>query len=548
VFAIVKAYLDTITEDYPTRLVNETLAFAKGLILISDWVEADNTKFIPFKNGVLDVETMQLLPHDPSYGFRWQMPRDYSVISDGWVNIDKFLNEFSNQNQSLKNVLLAFCNATLMGRSDLQKFLFLSGSGGNGKGVFMNLLKSLVGEDNTRTTSLASLNDNRFEAANIKNKRLVLCPDEDRKPDSLTVFKSATGGDNISCEFKGKQSIDFQFGGIFVIAANQAIFRGENHEAMKRRKVDFPCKHRPTTKDHNLVKKLILELPMFTTYILSLDPDWVESTIRESGTIPAIAELARDMSIREDSVAAYFHRRLIYDPNESTKSGLMYKDYQSYCQDSNIKPLSANTFPGRLEELCRDSMGLSVSKKETKSGNIFKGLRIATILDEIDEVEAVEAGGGEGGGINPILRKESGGGGGISPYISCTRIKENIEGVSNNDQLINNEIYRCDGVLASTASTESLEDNQSKEYREVEALKQTPPASTHASTLEQIPPDNIKKGDRVRIIRDGESGVVERIGRHERYPKVTGLYVRIIMDNGKPREPEFDARIIEKIE
>jgi P4 family phage/plasmid primase-like protien len=511
IFALVKTYLDTITEDYPTRLVTETITFARGSILVPEWIESDNTRFIPFKNGVLEVETMQLLPHSPSYGFRWQMPRDYSIVSTGWNSIDKFLKDFSNQNHELKCVLLAFCNAVLLGRSDLNKFLYLSGSGGNGKGVFMNLVKALVGFQNTHTTSLASLCENRFEPANIKNKRLVLCDDEDKKPDSLTVFKSATGSGDITCEYKGKQSANFKFGGIFIVAANQPIFRGENHEAMKRRKVDFPCRHRPSKDEiRDLMPELLPELSAFTSYILALDPDWVEKTIRFASDVEPIAELAREMSIREDSIAAYFDDRLIADPKESIGSEQLYKDYQAFCEANGLKPMSSVQFSPKLVELCRDSMGLDVSKKKRSSGQKILGLRFRTVIDEFEEKSAgVHSECMDYAPIDPLLRKECAGVHSKTPYSYTGEEKE-----------INNNIdLNTKGMIGDLPVTHALSDLKPIPSNDSSRVQGN---DTHAL---------LHPGDRVWIAKYNENGTVEAIYRNDP-PMPHGA--RVVRDSGKP--------------
>lgn len=520
IFALVKTYLDTVTENYSTRLVGDAITFARGSILVPEWIEADNTKFIPFINGVLEVETMQLLGHDPSYGFRWQMPRDYSVVSTGWSSIDRFLNEFSNQNVELKNILLAFCNATLMGRSNLHKFLYLSGSGGNGKGVFMNLLKAMVGESNTCTTSLASLNDNRFEPANIKNKRLVLCADEDKKPESLTVFKSATGGDNIACEYKGKQSVNFRFGGIFVVAANQPIFRGENHEAMKRRKVDFPCLFKPVTKDDDLLDRLILDLPSFTTYVLSLDPDWVKKTIKESGTVEAISELAREMSIREDSIAAYFDGRLVVDTSESIQSEPLYKDYQSFCDSNGLKSMSSVQFTPKLIELCATSMGFNVFKKKGKTGIRIHGLRFRSALDSDTEEGEGSVKGGEGypSPIEPLLRADGAGVKGKTPYsYVCEKKKINKKNIDLNTE----------GVKGFYPSPPSPKDMKVPASNTSSVVKGTKDGEGYPSP---------SPGDRVYVPNSGKYGRLDRIDRRADRPLSPELYARVIMeDDGSER-------------
>jgi hypothetical protein len=181
IFGVVQEYLEEAIDTFSPNYVENVIRFGKKDILHEGWTEASNLLYIPFENGVLELKTGQLLDHSPDYGFTWQLPRPYSAIAAGWGNIDRFLSDLCVENQQLKNIVIAFCSAVLKGRSDLQKFLYLSGSGGNGKGSLIRLLIMLVGVENTYSTSLTELNENRFEPANLRGKRLVVMPDEDKR-------------------------------------------------------------------------------------------------------------------------------------------------------------------------------------------------------------------------------------------------------------------------------------------------------------------------------------------------------------------------------
>ena len=249
IFCEVRKYLEETIPTFSPSYVRNVIEFAIGEILHEGWTEASNLLYMPFTNGVLEVKTGQLLPHSPDYGFTWQLPRPYSVIEASWGNIDRFLDELCVGNKQLKDIAIAFCNAVLTGRSDLQKFLYLFGSGANGKGAFMILLSMLVGKGNTHSTTLKELNESRFESANLMNKRLVLMSDEDKRIGGLGVFKAATGQDEIRYERKGKDANNFIFKGMFIIAANSPTFVGDSNFAIKRRKVDFPCLARIAEND-----------------------------------------------------------------------------------------------------------------------------------------------------------------------------------------------------------------------------------------------------------------------------------------------------------
>ncbi len=375
VFGIVQEYLEESVSTFSPAYVRNVIEFARKDFLHEGWTEASNLLYIPFTNGVLELKTGQLLDHSPDYGFTWQLPRPYSAVAASWGNIDRFLDELINKNQQLKDIAIAFCNAVMVGRSDLQKFLYLFGSGGNGKGALASLLEMLVGSENTHSTSIKDLNENRFEAANLKGKRLIRMNDEDKRVGGLSVFKSATGGDPIRYERKGKDANNFIFKGIVVVAANNPTFVGDSNYAIKRRKVDFPCIFRPSER-RDLTPEFEADLTAFTTYLLSIPPETVKAIINGADKVEAVKDLNWQMTIREDSIAAFYDEKLIIDPSGSIGCGALYSLYKSYCDDSGLKAKSINNFTPSLIELCNDSLGHSIARQHSMTGKVIKGLRL----------------------------------------------------------------------------------------------------------------------------------------------------------------------------
>lgn len=377
VFGIVQEYLEEAIDTFSPSYVRNVIEFARKDFLHEGWTEMSSLAYLPFENGVLEMTSKQLLPHSPDYGFTWQLPRSYSAIEASWGNIDGFLDSLCVGNKQLKELAIAFCAAVLTGRSDLHKFLYLFGSGRNGKGVFSSLLSMLIGRENTHTTTMNDLNTNRFEPANLRGKRLVLMSDEDKYTGGIGILKSASGGDPLRHEDKGKKAGTFHFRGMIVISANSPTFVGSGGYALFARKIDFPCLARIAENDRrDLTPELELDLTAFTTYLLSLDSEWVTATIRGAGSVEAVKQLNWQMTIREDSIAAFYDEKLIIDPKESIGCGALYSLYKSYCDDSGLKAKGINNFTPSLVELCNDSLGHSIAHKHTNAGKVIKGLRL----------------------------------------------------------------------------------------------------------------------------------------------------------------------------
>lgn len=96
--------------------------------------------------------------------------------------------------------------------SDLysQKVVWLSGLGGNGKSTFLKALIALIGAENTAAISFKTLAQDRFAAAHLYGKLLVV--DGDSSLDQIKsseLLKQITAHDPIYVQHKGKPGFNF---------------------------------------------------------------------------------------------------------------------------------------------------------------------------------------------------------------------------------------------------------------------------------------------------------------------------------------------------
>jgi P4 family phage/plasmid primase-like protien len=375
VFKLAHDYLDGKVYITSDTYLQSSIRFAKTHVQVDGWSEMSSLHYLPFENGVLDLKANHFTEHSPDYGFTWQLPRAYSPTIGDWSSIDRFLDTLANNDPALKQLAIAFCNAVLKGRSDLQKFLYLFGSGANGKGAFMTLLSMLVGLENVHSTNMSELNGNRFESANLKGKRLLVMTDEDKRCAGVGTFKAATGGDLLRFEQKGKDASTFTFKGMAVVAANNPTFVGTIDGGVLRRKVDFPCLAViPEMERVDQTPLFDSELPSFTTYLLALDDTWVTQTIRQASNIEAVKQLGRELAIREDSVAAFADTFEVAS-SAGTKTRGVYALYVKFCSLNGLKPKSSVNFIPSLIEHCK-SGGFEVTNQRDKQGKYLQGFEI----------------------------------------------------------------------------------------------------------------------------------------------------------------------------
>lgn len=85
--------------------------------------------------------------------------------------------------------LRAFLKCLIHSDTSNQVFLYLLGTGGTGKPVFIRICTAMVGHENTVNTSLSAMNNDAFEVTNFKDKKMVTINDTGEFKDSLSRLK-----------------------------------------------------------------------------------------------------------------------------------------------------------------------------------------------------------------------------------------------------------------------------------------------------------------------------------------------------------------------
>jgi len=175
-------------------------------------------------NGMLDLQTMELLPFSPEYRSRNPLP----VIYDPGATCPRFLHEVLGGALSVADIdlLQRWFGVAVLGLNLPQIMLLLIGPEATGKGTTVNVLRGIVGAHNFTTLRTTHLAD-RFELARFVGKTMLYGPDV--RPDFLSrsgasVLKSIVGGDPMTGEVKGTMDAPELAGDInVVITANTLL-------------------------------------------------------------------------------------------------------------------------------------------------------------------------------------------------------------------------------------------------------------------------------------------------------------------------------------
>ena len=347
-----------------------------------------NSNYLGFDDGVLDLTNFRFYSHNSSFGNTFILPRKYLTNLSETPVIDKFLDDLTGSNQKLIKVILAFMAATIRRMNTCQKFLHLLGYAGSGKGTLLRLLSALVGNENSYSSNLSSIESSNFETSNLIHKLLTIFPDEHKVSGNLSRFLSLTGGDSIKIEQKYKESYAESYQGMVAIASNYEVFVSDAMDAVQRRRILINCNYRPSRPDPYLDLKLQAELPALTKRLLAIS----ESEILETLMTKNINQEGNwESRIANNGVAAWLNEFIIFDPDAKTLVGrnkdeclvkgaipkTLYGSYGAFCRGAGYQIRSLNNFSNDIILTAKTFFGVDVIKSRGNSGVFLIGVKIA---------------------------------------------------------------------------------------------------------------------------------------------------------------------------
>lgn len=359
-------------------------------IIKRKWLERSSNEVLPHHNGVLEIATGKFVEHSPLNYLTWTLPREYNPLAQDWSKINAWLDEASQGNPVIKNLLICFANAVLKGRSDIQKMLHLTGLGGSGKTTYSNLVTDIIGENNILDEGVEQFCTNRFTPIRAYQKRLVLFSDEQDLPKNISNIMKLVGGNNLTGEQKGKPGFQFRFTGMAMLVSEHPIAQGVKGNGWKRRIIPIPMNAKVADRDRrDLRAEFKPELAAFTNYLLSLDDNFVTQTLRGVGDIPECQLQFWQSRLREDSLAAWLNDCVIIDASATTpvgngeKTETLYSSYREYCQRSGLSAKSLPRFSPEILEICQSVLGAKVDRIKTRVAICISGIRLRT--DGVDD-------------------------------------------------------------------------------------------------------------------------------------------------------------------
>lgn len=185
---------------------NEVMSYID--ISIRKNTERSNARYIAFRNGVFDIETGEFTDFSPNYIITNKINFNYNDDIYSEI-VDRTLDKLACGDDDIRALLEEVIGYCFYTRNELRKSFILIGDKANGKSTFLDMIKTVLGDENTSALDLGELGD-RFKTAELFGVLANIGDDiGDEFIANPAIFKKIVSGDRINAERKGQNPFDF---------------------------------------------------------------------------------------------------------------------------------------------------------------------------------------------------------------------------------------------------------------------------------------------------------------------------------------------------
>jgi putative DNA primase/helicase len=329
----------------------EVLDYLELLVVKESGIADAN--FIAFKNGVLNIADNSFNEFSPEYIITNKIPHNYNPNATNEL-LDRVMNKFACGDNSVLKLLYQSIGYCLYRRNELRKSFFLLGEKRNGKSTFLDMIGTLLGEDNTANLDLCEIG-HQFKTAEIEGKLANIGDDiNDEWVSNTATFKKVVSGDVITAERKSKDPFKLRSFAKFFFSANSLprLGRGKDSSAVMDRLVVIPfdAKFSKDDPDYDpFIKYKLRGEEVMEALIAKSVPALIEVLVnQEFEHCSKVEENMAEFEKSNNPILEFFEELDETDYlNEPVKR--VYQKYNAFCLCNNLQAISAIEFKKQMK-------------------------------------------------------------------------------------------------------------------------------------------------------------------------------------------------------
>lgn len=323
-------------------------------VMIRDNVEVAPANLIAFKNGIYNIETNELEEFSPSKIVTNKI--NHNFVQDAFCeDVDKTLDKLSCDDKQIRMLLEEVVGYTFYRRNELRKSFILIGDKANGKSTFLDMIKTLLGDENTTALDLRELGD-RFKTAELFGKLANIgddIGDDFIQGSGAAAFKKLVSGDRMNAERKGRDPFDFSNYSKMLFSANNIPRIKDKSGAVINRLiiVPFNATFSPDDPDYDPYIKYKLRREEAMEYLVQLGIEGLKRVLKNRRfTVSKKVEKEIEEYEENNNPILLFFKEIELDEiiNNPTKD--VYVKYTDFCSINSFNPMSNIEFSKQIKK------------------------------------------------------------------------------------------------------------------------------------------------------------------------------------------------------
>lgn len=308
---------------------------------------------VAFKNGILNVRTKEMMDFSPDYIITNMIPHKYVEGAQNDL-LDSTMNKLACNDEQVLKLLYQSIGMCFFRRNELRKSFFLVGQKRNGKSTFLDMISTLLGEDNISNLDLSEIG-HEFKTAELASKLANIGDDiNDEYIPNSAIFKKVVSGDKITVARKGEHPFVMGSYAKCFFSANSLprIGKGKDSGAVLDRLVIIPfdATFSKDDPDYNPYIKYDLRKEEVMEALIVKAVDGLREVLHNQrfGKSDRVLAKMEEYERSNNPIMLFFEELEEQDYlNESVSQ--VYKEYKTYCIANNLQAVSSIEFVKQIK-------------------------------------------------------------------------------------------------------------------------------------------------------------------------------------------------------
>lgn len=347
----IKGIIRSYDETLKNNQINEVLRYIEETCSI---VKEVNSDYIAVGNGLINFKEKTLEPFTPKYFVLQKVPTNYVQNAYNQFVENTLIKVTENHVPSINNIKEMLACILYPGIL-VPKLWYLYGkSASNGKSSLINMIQQTFNSEGGNISAISphKLSTNNFSSAAIHGKLSNIVDDNpDFQIEDSGDLKTIITGGLVQIERKGKDSTTVRMTTTMIVASNHLPRFAEQGNAINRRLWILPFNHN-FSKDADCLSDLETQKEISSQsareYVLKLAVDTLFKMLNNSSPDKLTPnekcqEILEAFVEQNDPWLDYFANFSVDYFEENTGESVI-KDYQTWCKDNMITPLTNSRF------------------------------------------------------------------------------------------------------------------------------------------------------------------------------------------------------------